>query len=475
MTASQNKIPNSGLPCWLVTTLIGFTLIASVPASAVSGAIQTTDITGTIVNYNVNPPLSCDAVYITGGPQNPNDAGLSPTGTYYFQVTDPSGNIVLSSDLVANRTLNVSTIGGKGVITGSTGTHPSGDFNAANNETTVLLWPFSPTPNNGGVYKAWISTSSTFTNSTTKTDNFKCVQPPPPDCSDPAFAIAHPELCGTPPPSATIIGTKFYDFNNDGIQNNGEVGIQDWLVRINPPAQAGTTCNLTDSSGGYLFLVDPNSGGYTITEADPLQTNWVHTTATSGTATAGTGTIQGPNFGNLCTGAGGGLTLGFWSNKNGQALESASDFTLLTSLNLVKANGDPQDFTGTLAQNKTALNAWLLSANAVNMAYMLSAQLAAMELNVAHNFVSSSATLLVGNAPAGCTIPGLSNGEITVGALMTDANAELVAPGNVTVASGTARTCEGFKKTALDNANNNKNFVQATACTHTFNTAGCTF
>jgi len=106
---------------------------------------------------------------------------------------------------------------------------------------------------------------------------------------------------------------------------------------------------------------------------------------------------------------------------------------------------------------------------------MLSAQLAAMYLNVVHGFVSGSAVLYVGNQPAGCTIP-VVNGEITVSALITDANLELGAPGgNLTVASGQQRTCEEFKKTALDNANNNKNFVQPTACKHTFNTASCTF
>jgi len=451
--------------------LIAFSVAAT---AAVNGAIQTTDVTGTIVNYNVNPPLSCDAVYLTGGPQNTNDFGLTP-GTYYFQVTDPSGKVVLSTDAVTDRQLIVATVGGKGVITGSAGTHPVGSTDPNSGETTVLLFPFSQTPNNGGVYKAWISSDPTFTNSTTKTDNFKCVQPPPPDCSDPVFAAAHPELCGEPPPSATIVGTKFYDFNGDGIQDNGEVGIQDWLINIDPAALTGTTCNLTDSSGNYLFQVDPNSGDYTISEANSIETNWVHTTSTSGVATAATDTIQGPNFGNLCTGAGGGLTLGFWSNKNGQALETATDFTNLTNLNLANANGSARDFTDTLAKNKSAFSSWVLSATASNMANMLSAQLATMYLNVAHSFVQGSATLYVGSAPAGCSLP-VVNGEISVNALITDANSLLGAfGGNLTVASGQARTCEEFDKTALDNANNNKNFVQATACKHTFDTSSCTF
>jgi hypothetical protein len=443
--------------------------------AAVNGAIQTTDVTGTQVNYNVNPPLSCDAVYLTGGPQNTNDAGLTP-GTYYFRVTDPSGVTVLSPD-AGTATLTVALVGGKGIITTSNDLpdHPNGSTDPNSGETTVRLWFFNRTPNNGGVYKAWISTDPTFTSSTTKTDNFKCSYPPPPDCSDPQFAADHPDLCGTPPPSATIVGTKFYDFDADGLQDHGEVGIQNWLVTITPPAQNGTNCALTDSSGNYLFLVDPNSGDYTLTEAYSIETNWVHTTATSGVATAGTGTLQGPVFGNLCTGAGGGLTLGFWSNKNGQALENATDFSNLTALNLVKSNGSPQDFTGSLSQNKSALAAFLLNATATNMANMLSAQLATMYLNVAHGLVQGTASLYVGSAPTGCSLP-VVNGETTVNALISDANALLGAPGgNLTVASGQARTCEEFDKTALDNANNNKNFVQATACQHTFDTTGCTF
>ncbi|HTM37473.1 MAG TPA: SdrD B-like domain-containing protein [Terriglobales bacterium] len=467
--------PSPRLGFCLVWTL---TALAAFANAQVNGAIQTTDVSGTTVNFNVNPPLSCDAVYLTGGPQNTNNSGLTP-GTYYFRVTDPSGANVLSPD-AGTATLTVALVNGKGVITTSNDLvdHPNGATDPSSGETTVRLWFFNPTPNNGGVYKAWISTDPTFTNSSTKTDNFKCTQPPPCDPTDPS-CICNTDptnpICQSPPPSASIVGTKFYDTNADGVQDNGEVGIQDWLVGVSPAAQTGTTCNLTDSSGNYLFLVDPGSGDYTITEADSIETNWVHTTPTSGIATAGEGTIQGPNFGNLCTGAGGGLTLGFWSNKNGQALESASDFTNLTALNLAKANGAAQDFTGSLSQNKTALNSFLLNANATNMANMLSAQLAAMYLNVVHGFVSGSAVLYVGNQPAGCTIP-VVNGEITVSALITDANLELGAPGgNLTVASGQQRTCEEFKKTALDNANNNKNFVQPTACKHTFNTASCTF
>jgi hypothetical protein len=462
---------------WLVVLGLGLVcgLLFAVPGSAqINGAINNTDITGTIVDYTVNPPLSCDAVYITGGPQNKNDAGLSPTGTYYFQVTDPSGKILLSTDgtdPTTNRTLTVGTVNGKGVITGSSGSHPNGTTNSASGETTVLLWPFAPTPNSGGVYKTWISTDPTFLSGTTKTDNFKCTQPVV-DCTiDPTL----PE-CQTPPPqNADITGVKFYDANTDGIQDNGELGIANWLIQINPSDVNGATCQLTGGSGSYDFAVTPNTG-FTITEGDALTpTTWLHTTATSGSATSGANgtTVNGPNFGNVCEGAGGGLTLGFWSNKNGQKLETSADMAFLDSLYLRNANGSNFDPSST-----SGLSTWLLNATAVNMSYMLSAQLAAMELNVRHNDVSGSALVFAGTAPAGCTITGLqTNGFITVNDLMTAANTELGADGSAT-SGDPERTCQEFKKTALDNANNNLNFVQPdqNSCpAFSFNTSSCMF
>jgi hypothetical protein len=489
MNFSKFSSPSPRLWCGLVLTLIALRVVGN---AQVNGALQTTDSNGAIVNYNTG--LACDQVYITGGPQNSHDAGLSPNGAYYFRVTDPSGKTILSTDdQINDRQLTVSTASGsctesgKGVISSALpGTHLQGTPNQNSCEVPVQLWPFTVTPNNGGVYKAWISTTSDFSGGTTKTDNFKCT--PPED-----FCTSHPDdpACQNPPPSATIVGTKWYDFDADQSQDNGEVGIQDWLIKITsaPSGYTGATCQYTDSNGGYLFSVDPNIGGFTIAEADPLQTNWIHTTATSGIATAGTGAIQGPNFGNLCTGAGGGLTLGYWSNKNGQARINSADLCFLTSLNLVKADGsafDPVPATGisSCANNnlttqqvnagKSALASWLLNASATNMAYMLSAQLATMELNIRENGVSSGATLYVGNQPNGCSIP-VTNGEITIGDLMTDANLELLPPGNLLVGGSQLRTCQDFKKTALDNGNNNKNFVQAGACTHTFDETGCTF
>src|SRR5215469_2032819 len=92
-------------------------LVLTVPVMAqLSGAIYTTTSTGTTVNGNIYG-LKTD-VYLNGGPQNKKDPGL-PDGTYYFQVTDPSGAVLLSADDISCRQVVVS--GGRivGVPSGS--------------------------------------------------------------------------------------------------------------------------------------------------------------------------------------------------------------------------------------------------------------------------------------------------------------------------------------------------------------------
>jgi len=166
----------------------------------------------------------------------------------------------------------------------------------------------------------------------------------------------------------------------------------------------------------------------------------------------GTTTIS---FGNVCLGPGGGLTLGFWSNKNGQALITSTDLQHLRD-DFCLRNADGSEFNPT---TNAQVKSFLLGANATNMANMLSAQLTAMYLNVAHGFVNGNALIFAGTNPSGCNVPVNGNGFISVNALLTDAAAELCVHGFV-LAGNPERACQEFKKNALDKANNNLNFVQ---------------
>ena len=240
-----------------------------------------------------------------------------------------------------------------------------------------------------------------------------------------------------------ICGMKFYDSNGNGVKDPGEPGIRSWKIKLS----TGTVVS-TDVNGNYCFA-NLDLGSYTVTEAHPVQSGWLQTyPAVPGTYTI-TITTSGQvanneDFGNLRCGAGGGKTIGFWSNKNGQALTTSASLFLLSSLNL--CNGDGSDFNPTV---KTQIPPWLLSANAVNSAYMLSAQLAAMELNVSVGFVNGNAYIY---APGTTSANPL--GYATVNAVMAEANTELgLHPICTTTVNAGFRDYQLALKTALDNAN----------------------
>jgi hypothetical protein len=164
-----------------------FAMSLSAVTAFAGNAIDTTTKDGTVVNENVYGAKT--DVYLSGGPQNLNAAGL-PDGTYYFQVTDPSGKTLLSTDPIACRQLTVTN----GRVSGATGPcpHANGTFNPANGTTPVQLSPFDDTPNAGGVYKAWLSPNASFKPSSSKTDNFKVqgAAPPPVGSCQPASSLS---------------------------------------------------------------------------------------------------------------------------------------------------------------------------------------------------------------------------------------------------------------------------------------------
>src|SRR5439155_23979120 len=117
------SLPSSFAKIILITL---FAILAVSSAFAqVNGAIYTTFPDGTTVNGNIYP--SKDQVYLSGGPQNMKDNGLVPAPHfYYFQVTDPSGSVLLSKDDITCRAVNVDLNSkGHGVVDGVPGTNGS--------------------------------------------------------------------------------------------------------------------------------------------------------------------------------------------------------------------------------------------------------------------------------------------------------------------------------------------------------------
>jgi hypothetical protein len=161
VTRRRNMI-SRGL--WILSTVCAgcLTFSATLGAHAPSGAIFTTLADGSEVN--VNQYASKADVYLDGGPGvgAPATAAALDNGTYYFQVTDPSGKKLLSTDSIECRRFRVTD----GIISyepGASCTTPhSTGIDQDHGGQTIQLVPYSDTNNPGGVYKVWATFTEDF-------------------------------------------------------------------------------------------------------------------------------------------------------------------------------------------------------------------------------------------------------------------------------------------------------------------------
>jgi len=243
----------------------------------------------------------------------------------------------------------------------------------------------------------------------------------------------------------TLTLTKFYDANANGAFDASERPLSGWRIQV--------------GSGFYLtpntLKLDPTN--YLVKELDPTQTNWRHTTAPSVQVSLGEHDQLRATFGNVCLGDGGALGKGFWGNKNGKALFGADDLALMVSLNLRSGDGSPFNPT-----SYSAFEGWLKSVTTTNMAYFLSAQLAAMELNVLNGKVDGGRLIY---APG--TTSANAAGFATVSAVMSEANGELGLHG-LTKSGSAFRAYQSALADVLSNANEKATFVQASPCSYSF-------
>ena len=163
----------------LLLSMTGTFLLASkavLGLDSVTGAIWTSDPHGERVNGNLY--TNARKVYLAGGPHKEGAAGLVD-GIYYFQVTDPPGKTLLSTDNLWDRRFEVEN-GYISSIDG--GTHKWNIDTTRGYGIVVQLWPFSYTAKTGGVYKVWVTGVEHhspdegcfgFLPALSKTDNFK--------------------------------------------------------------------------------------------------------------------------------------------------------------------------------------------------------------------------------------------------------------------------------------------------------------
>jgi hypothetical protein len=528
-----------------------------------------------IVNANTTYPGK-QFVFLNGGPRNESSSGLTP-GLYFFQLTDPSGTALLSTDPAVCRTVvvaasdtpgadanDVERIFGPGqpstdagcehLTLGEDDVHGGIPIQLCRKDAALAEdWAncFLDTPNNGGEYKLWLipvgnvtaggstledGAALEFSQGGVKTDNFK-LQLGDGDGCEPA--------CDWP-----LEGRKFYDTNGNGVVDEGEEFISGWKVQgvgdnpmvclvdlvegQCPEGQSVLDTNLftdsgeyysatvsTDINGVYSFAHLTTGGTYGVCEIMPSASGgifWQATTVRPANSYGGTswesqifcprhvqydgvggfdelannafnefaclnepaslleggfafpvGDVTGDeqddtvnilpgrgpaDFGNRCEG-GNGRTIGYWGNRNG-----ANTFGNIDGLAVVNSIEKLQNAAGCRAPfaSHEDFKAFLRDVKATNMAYMLSAQLAASMLNV-EAFDSgvpgvglSADTLVYAPQLSFANTEGYARlGDIidAARAALLTADCSPVLPGNH------LRGLLGDLKDALDNANNN--------------------
>lgn len=268
-----------------------------------------------------------------------------------------------------------------------------------------------------------------------------------------------------------VSAKKFYDLNTDGIDNDG-ITVQNWNITFSGTDENSNNVGpVTQSTnvGGITNFTSIAKGTYTIAEG--AISGWINTKATSVTLNISECTDPGQiKFGNVCIGPGtnspGTFGIGYWANKNGQSLITGPYLCELNALCLRNANGSdfdpvagcPTPSNTQLNAGRSALKGWMQSATATNMSYMLSAQLAAMKLNVLKGYVNGSKLIY---APG--TVSANIAGFASVNVIMTEANNFLCANPIISSGNSLLPTAEAIKN-ALDKANNNLNFVQSQPC-----------
>ncbi|MGE5294978.1 MAG: MSCRAMM family protein, partial [Solirubrobacterales bacterium] len=215
--------------------------------------------------------MSRPATYISTAART-SRGGHLPDGDYYYQVTNPSGSMLLSTESIESRKVTVSD-----------GIFP-----------LTQLCPFDDTQNPGGEYKVWVTPVSAyvpkgdmgrsgvwgFIPDSCKTDNFK---------------IRVPER------HSYLIVRKFKDCNANGIWDKDASGvpieeeIEGWPVEVTDPSGTKTAYTTPIEIAVY-------EGIYTVAEVE--KSTWMATTDAEATViVSATPNTYEVDFGNIPLGS----------------------------------------------------------------------------------------------------------------------------------------------------------------------------
>jgi hypothetical protein len=257
---------------------IGLMLCSLGVLGQVPGAVTTVSETGAPQDVFTEK----DEVFFTAGPtatpcaftQYVND------GRYYFQVTDLSGEHLLSTDPVAERAVSVRN----GVLFSYDGhTHETDQAEGSIDEETeetvahgpcgalsVGLAPFNDAGNLDASYLVWLTPIASFTGDPTQVDpvcGSGCFHGFRPEFSlTHAFRVEDKRFCED---SFCVSGVKFEDRDGNGVRDSGEPGIAGVVIRVGSE-QRDFLHGLTSADGAFRICGLTHGGDFRVTETVPF-------------------------------------------------------------------------------------------------------------------------------------------------------------------------------------------------------------
>lgn len=217
---------------------------------------------------------SLEAVFLGAGPTQepcPASSYLSD-GLYYFQVTDPTGLELLSTDVVSERAVMVRG----GVIASYEGTtHVTGGVNACGSRA-VSLMPYASAARCSTAYLVWMTPAGAFEGSPDQVDFV---------CGDGCFHGFRPELSRTfmvrvetPQQQRRfecdrtfcVSGVKFDDRDGDGARDSGEPGIGGVEIRVIDTRTGVFFSTLTFPDGSYRICGLSQGRSFRVVEFPPF-------------------------------------------------------------------------------------------------------------------------------------------------------------------------------------------------------------
>ncbi|HVE66475.1 MAG TPA: SdrD B-like domain-containing protein [Thermoanaerobaculia bacterium] len=242
------------------------------------GAPLHAQVTGSVTTVNGSGGSqdlfrSIEELFLAGGPTTePCSAWDSLSdGLYYFQVTDPTGVDLLSTDPVEERAFRVRG----GVIASYEGTtHALGGVNACGS-LSIGLMPFAAAGSRcPGGYLVWVTPAAAFEGDPAQVDFV---------CGDGCFHGFRPELSRTfvarlePQQQRRacdrtfcVSGVKFDDRDGDGVRDSGEPGLGGVEIRVVDERTGAAFTSITFPDGAYRICGLTQGRSFRVIEVPPF-------------------------------------------------------------------------------------------------------------------------------------------------------------------------------------------------------------